>query len=335
REQHPRAVGEAVDGEEPGQVEQGPRGEGAGDGEGLVEGRGTQGEEARQGAEEQGDGGEQQGAHGGGEVLQSAARGEFAAGPAGEEVGGPGGGGTGQREGEHGGRGERPVPVGGGRAVGAAGDGDLEEPVAQQGVADEPPGPAGHAGGRGAVGPAQRAAAQGGPDGRGEGDDADGGREEPGLAVGVAQGEHRGEAQGAGEQREDDPVGPRLQGCGGVGAGGVAVAGHAGEEFLGEGEDVAVPEAGGGPVGDAVGLQAGGDLQRVHGAFAELAVAVQEGLHGVGGAARPGGGPRGHPLPAARAGTTCATGPAGTAGATCIAGPAGAVVGGAGGVGAA
>src|SRR5690606_8902078 len=71
------------------------------------------------------------------------------------------------------------------------------------------------------------------------------------------------------------------------------------------------------------------------GAFAELAVAVQEGLHGVGGAARPGGGPRGHPLPAARAGTTCATGPAGTAGATCIAGPAGAVVGGAGGVGAA
>src|SRR5690606_11178854 len=260
REQHPRAVGEAVDGEEPGQVEQGPRGEGAGDGEGLVEGRGTQGEEARQGAEEQGDGGEQQGAHGGGEVRQSAARGEFAAGPAGEEVGGPGGGGTGQREGEHGGRGERPVPVGGGRAVGAPGDGDLEEPIAQQGVADEPPGPAGHAGGRGAVGPAQRAAAQGGPDGRGEGDDADGGREEPGLAVGVAQGEHRGEAQGAGEQREDDPVGPRLQGCGGGGAGGVAVAGHAGEEFLGEGEDVAVPEAGGGPVGDAVGLQAGGDL---------------------------------------------------------------------------
>src|SRR5690606_11891890 len=157
----------------------------------------------------------------------------------------------------------------------------------------------------------------------------------PGLAVGVAQGEHRGYAQGAVEQREDGPVGPRLQGCGGGGAGGVAVAGHAGEEFLGEGEDVAVPEAGGGPVGDAVGLQAGGDLQRVHGAFAELAVAVQEGLHGVGGAARPGGGPRGHPLPAARAGTTCATGPAGTAGATCIAGPAGTVVGGARGVGAA
>ncbi len=46
-------------------------------------------------------------------------------------------------------------------------------------------------------------------------------------------------------------------------------------------------EACGGPVGDAVRLQARRDLQWVHGAFAQVAVPVQQSLHGIrrGGAA--------------------------------------------------
>src|SRR5690606_25680272 len=56
----------------------------------------------------------------------------------------------------------------------------------------------------------------------------------------------------------------------------------AGVELLGQGEDVPVAEAGGGAVGDAVRLEAGRDLQGVDGGLAQLAVAVQQGLHRVG-----------------------------------------------------
>ncbi|NHI07318.1 hypothetical protein STPH2_2682 [Streptomyces sp. KO7888] len=54
-------------------------------------------------------------------------------------------------------------------------------------------------------------------------------------------------------------------------------------------------EACGGPVGDAVRLQARRDLQWVHGAFAQVAVAVEQPLHGVGGGTARGG--RGRRLP--------------------------------------
>ncbi|SCG06536.1 hypothetical protein GA0115255_121606, partial [Streptomyces sp. Ncost-T6T-2b] len=56
---------------------------------------------------------------------------------------------------------------------------------------------------------------------------------------------------------------------------------HAGVQLLGEGEDVPVAVAGGGAVGESVGLQTGGDLQRIHGPFAQVAVVVQQGLHRV------------------------------------------------------
>ncbi len=52
-------------------------------------------------------------------------------------------------------------------------------------------------------------------------------------------------------------------------------------QLLGEREDVPVPEPRGGAVGDAVGFQPGGDLQRVHGALAQLPVPVQQHLDGV------------------------------------------------------
>lgn len=61
----------------------------------------------------------------------------------------------------------------------------------------------------------------------------------------------------------------------------VAVAGHARVHLFGEREDVTVPEAGGGPVGHAMGLQTGGDLQSVDGALAQLAVPVHQRFHGV------------------------------------------------------
>ena len=70
---------------------------------------------------------------------------------------------------------------------------------------------------------------------------------------------------------------------------------YAGVELFGEREDVAVAEAGGGAVGDAVRLKACRDLQRVDGALAEFAVAVHQGFDGVGGAA-PGRGGAARPL---------------------------------------
>ncbi len=129
---------------------------------------------------------------------------------------------------------------------------------------------------------AQRAPAQYRAKGENDGEDADGRRVETGFAVGVVEREDRGRAQRAGEEGEEECRGAPGAGGGWCGAGFGVVAGGAGVELLGQGEDVAVAEARGGAVGDAVRFQARRDLQGVHRPDAQVVVAVQECLDGVG-----------------------------------------------------
>lgn len=222
------------------------------------------------------DGPEQQGAHARGELLQRAAADESALRVHGEEVGAPGG--RGEREGQAQQRRGGDVPG----ALGAAAEHLVEQRFAVQDVAEEPA--AVHAGGaRGAALGVQGAAAQrerepgGGEERPGQGDG------EPGPALERSLGEPEcadgREAGGARQQRAERPGGAgRDVALRRFGAG-RGVRGHAGypcEQFLGEREDVAVPVAGGGAVGDAVGFEPGGDLQRVDGPFAQLAVPVHQ-----------------------------------------------------------
>ncbi len=285
-----------VHGEEAGKQQQGAEREGLRVVRVLVEGGAAQGEQGGEGAQEQGERAEQQRPGGGGEVLQAVAADESAARAGGKEVRAPGGRGAGQGERQDGREGHGPGVVrgAGGQGVGAARRDHPEESVAQEGVAEQADGPRARGGPRT---PRARAglggegtAAQGRADHEADGKESAEGHRQPDLAVGEAQSGQDGRAERPGQEGEQDPVGAEA----GYAYGLVvrtrrAVAGHARVQLLGEREDVAVAEAGGGPVGDAERFESGGDLQRVHGPFAQVPVTVQQGLHGIG-ATAPGDG---------------------------------------------
>ncbi len=193
------------------------------------------------------DGREQQRPDPVGEVLQGAAPAEPGPGPGREGRGEQVPGGDGQREADREGG---AVPV-----RGPAGDGGGEQ-VREPGEA-APGGP-----------PRPHQRGDGGGDGDGPG---------PCLARGG-----RGGGKGPGQQRAaEGAVRGRPGRDRGRRGGGHLPARAAGVQLLGEGEDVPVAEAGGGAVGDAVGLQPCGDLQGVHGPLAQLAVPVQQCLDGI------------------------------------------------------
>lgn len=158
----------------------------------------------------------------------------------------------------------------------------MEQGVAVQDVAEQPAAEEARGTGGAAVG-AEGAGAQGEGE-REESEEraaaADG---EPCVAaehsVGEPQRDEGRQTGGARQQRPERPGGARLDVVRRSEGGSDGLSRDPGdpcEEFLGEREHVAVPVAGRGAVGDAVGLQSGGDLQRVDGPFAEVAVAVHE-----------------------------------------------------------
>ncbi len=289
-------MGEAVDGEEAGEQQQGAQGVPLGVRGGLPQDRAAEGEEGGQGTHEQGERAEQQRLHGVGEVLESTAGRELAAGAHGEVVRAPGRGGAGQGEGEDrcGGRGPEAAREAGRQPVGATVVRGAEQTVAEEGVGQQPVRPQAGAGGRaprvraGRV--AQRTAPEGDAHTEGHGEHADDGHRQPQPTVREPYtGDGRG-AEDSGQQGEYGPGRAGRRSGDGVGMRGRhVVAGHACIHLLGEREHVPVPEARGRPIGDTVRLKPRRDLQGVDGPFTQLTVTVHQRLHGVG-CTTPGGG---------------------------------------------